>query len=360
MPDGAAGDSGGTELQDHVAELFGAIDLDALLLAGYPAVCRGRAPQLRDTTARQFFADFAVVEADFRVHAHAAHETAAEADATRCRATFGEFSAWLCGAPTEKLPASPDAAWAYCAYQHLELLGAAGRNVEAKLLGGIDAGVFGGALLRRGVGASDATLWLGSAGAHTPAHFDSRACNFVLQGFGRKRWRLWPPGSLPVRRLPFEEATVWAAVEARAAEPPPGGRIVDLGPGDVLFVPKHWWHAVECLDASSGDLSRASLALNVWVPLESDSVDQAREALTRVAATALVSAYEPRDGAWVNAGEALWDAEETLDVAARALGQLDERLAAASPRDLVEALLSPDAINAALAHLLGTKRRRRE
>lgn len=52
-----------------------------------------------------------------------------------------------------------------------------------------------------------------------------------------------------------------------------------LEPGDVLYVPKHWWHFVEAVDTS--------LSVNVWVDAPDDAQDRAKEALARVLVTSL-------------------------------------------------------------------------
>lgn len=52
-----------------------------------------------------------------------------------------------------------------------------------------------------------------------------------------------------------------------------------LEPGDVLYVPKHWWHFVEAMDTS--------LSVNVWVDAPDDAEDRAKEALARVLVTSL-------------------------------------------------------------------------
>ena len=45
--------------------------------------------------------------------------------------------------------------------------------------------------------------------------------------------------------------------------PPPSPRPVQvvLSPGDVLFVPRHWWHYVECLEPA--------VSVNTWIDLVS-------------------------------------------------------------------------------------------
>ena len=69
---------------------------------------------------------------------------------------------------------------------------------------------------------SRSTLWLGSEGAGTPAHYDAYGVNFVAQCAGAKRWRLSPPpgcererggdAAWPLRptRVPYEESSVFA------------------------------------------------------------------------------------------------------------------------------------------------------
>lgn len=66
--------------------------------------------------------------------------------------------------------------------------------------------------------------------------------------------------------------------------------------GDVLYVPKHWWHFVESEDMS--------LSVNVWIDAADDPKDRATEALTRVLVTALSGGLAAevsfeRDMAWI-------------------------------------------------------------
>lgn len=45
------------------------------------------------------------------------------------------------------------------------------------------------------------------------------------------------------------------------------GYEVDLGPGDVLFIPHHWWHHVETTVGDDG-VDGLSLSLNLWFDFE--------------------------------------------------------------------------------------------
>ena len=48
-----------------------------------------------------------------------------------------------------------------------------------------------------------------------------------------------------------------------------GGLQVDLQPGEVLFVPKHWWHHVTTL-------SRSALSVNTWLDDAGDDAVDAK------------------------------------------------------------------------------------
>jgi hypothetical protein len=53
-----------------------------------------------------------------------------------------------------------------------------------------------------------------------------------------------------------------------------GAQCVTLGPGDVLFVPRHWWHFVR----SETD----SVSVNLWLPHPLDGRERVKEALARL------------------------------------------------------------------------------
>lgn len=89
------------------------------------------------------------------------------------------------------------------------------------------------------------SLWIGPAGTRTPLHHDTTNIAFN-QLYGRKRFRLAPPG----------EVRLWAGARGFYA-----GRALDdfedadvhevvLEPGESLFIPAGWWHDVRALDVS--------------------------------------------------------------------------------------------------------------
>jgi hypothetical protein len=115
-------------------------------------------------------------------------------------------------------------------------------------------------------------LWFGGKGCKTPLHYD-KSHNFLAQIYGRKRLILFEPnesaalypaigGKYPhVSRINVFAPDVarfpgFQAVSARRVE-------CLISPGDILFIPKYWWHAVESLDVS--------ISLNVWWETRGDS-----------------------------------------------------------------------------------------
>ena len=90
----------------------------------------------------------------------------------------------------------------------------------------------------------------------------------------RKRWHLFPPSQthlLYPTRIPYEESSVFSPINIanpciehypRLVEATP--YTVTLEAGDVLFVPKHWWHFVESLEVS--------ISINTWVEVVSEII----------------------------------------------------------------------------------------
>lgn len=102
---------------------------------------------------------------------------------------------------------------------------------------------------------ADGMLWIGPAGTFTPLHHDLTN-NLLLQVVGHKRLHLIPPGEtekLSNTRHVFsdvhdieDEGQIVQYPSARSAQ----RMIVDLTPGDALFIPVGWWHQVRSLSFS--------------------------------------------------------------------------------------------------------------
>uniref|UniRef100_A0A2K6SAB7 HSPB1-associated protein 1 n=1 Tax=Saimiri boliviensis boliviensis TaxID=39432 RepID=A0A2K6SAB7_SAIBB len=153
----------------------------------------------------------------------------------------------------------------------------------------------------------ESTLWIGSFGAHTPCHLDSYGCNLVFQVQGRKRWHLFPPEDTPFlypTRIPYEESSVFSKINVvnpdlkRFPQFQKAQRhMVTLSPGQVLFVPRHWWHYVESIDP-------VTVSINSWIELEEDHLARVEEAITRMLVCALKTAENPQNTrAWLNPTE---------------------------------------------------------
>ncbi|XP_040004183.1 HSPB1-associated protein 1 homolog [Xiphias gladius] len=153
----------------------------------------------------------------------------------------------------------------------------------------------------------ESTLWIGTEGANTPCHLDSYGCNLVLQVQGRKRWYLFSPEDtrkLYPTRIPYEESSVFSQVDVLHPDLrrfPDFQRarvhIVTLSPGEVLFVPRHWWHYVESLDP-------ITVSVNTWIELEVDNVARVSEAVTKAVVCAIKSAQrDDNTDNWLNPTE---------------------------------------------------------
>lgn len=118
----------------------------------------------------------------------------------------------------------------------------------------------------------DYSLWLGSKNANTPCHYDTYGVNIVVQVYGNKSWLLFPPETpLQSTRIPYEESSVYCLENFYAPAPDKLSHYEQfkeqayncvLRPGDVLIVPRHWWHYVEAVSTS--------FSVNYWVPLKTD------------------------------------------------------------------------------------------
>lgn len=82
-------------------------------------------------------------------------------------------------------------------------------------------------------------------------------------------------------RIPYEESSVQSAVNVYSVDTKKFPKFaharplaVEVSPGEILFVPKHWCHHVQVAKAPA-------VSVNVWVHLRSDSLDRVREGVVR-------------------------------------------------------------------------------
>ncbi len=106
-------------------------------------------------------------------------------------------------------------------------------------------------------------LWFGAAGCISPLHFD-KSDNFLAQIMGTKRLFLFAPSD-GENLYPNRETSTPHVSRVDAFRPDYDAfpRFADaqafetvLGPGDILFIPTGWWHAVETVETS--------FSLNFW------------------------------------------------------------------------------------------------
>lgn len=111
-------------------------------------------------------------------------------------------------------------------------------------------------------------IWLGNAG-RVACHYDTFD-NLACVVAGRRRFTLYPPdavGDLYVG--PIDHTLAGQPVSLAASAEPDDPRyprfaaaaaravVVELGPGDALYLPKLWWHQVDALEP-------ANLLVNYW------------------------------------------------------------------------------------------------
>ncbi|MCP2279466.1 Cupin-like domain-containing protein [Nocardia amikacinitolerans] len=100
-------------------------------------------------------------------------------------------------------------------------------------------------------------VWVGPADARTGAHYDLLG-NIAVVIRGNKRFRIAPPGfveradALSTKYDPWARLSALPLVEIAAATRTSEESLyeVELGAGDVIYVPDHWWHEVYNRSAS--------------------------------------------------------------------------------------------------------------
>ncbi|XP_029461076.1 HSPB1-associated protein 1 isoform X2 [Rhinatrema bivittatum] len=225
---------------------------------------------------------------------------------TQCNyvdATLEQFIAWSCAQTSSSSgpfgPYDLSDYWAYADYKYMAIL----FEDHTERLQDVVWSDFG----FPGRNGQESTLWIGTTEANTPCHVDSYGCNLVMQVQGRKRWHLFPPEDtafLYPTRIPYEESSVFSKVNVvnpdlnrfpqfRNAQ----AHVVTLHPGQVLVVPRHWWHYVESIDP-------VTVSVNSWIELDEDHEARVEEAITRLLVCAMKSAEDPRTtDIWLNPTE---------------------------------------------------------
>ncbi|CAF0719944.1 unnamed protein product [Adineta ricciae] len=235
-----------------------------------------------------------------------------EKDCSHIQSTINDFLHWTttndCKSfpidhPLHKYPVEDY--FAYADYMHLpELFG----DEQHALINMINWGDMG----MKDRDGKESTLWIGSQGAHTPCHYDTYGINFVAQIVGRKRWLLFPSHS-PIgqlqTRIPYEESSVYIDIEPSVLDRLKNIDVYDvtLEPGDVLFVPKHWWHFVSSLDS-------VTISVNSWLKQPGDHEEQIKEMLVRQIVTSAIVAHDYSTDDWLNHNEMVTDPMTNLTI----------------------------------------------
>jgi Cupin-like domain len=107
-------------------------------------------------------------------------------------------------------------------------------------------------------------FWFGPGNNFTPLHYDA-ANNFLTQIRGRKQVMLCPPREI-ARLYPFPFSYVGNHIsQVNVASPDltqfpawahADRALLELDPGDMLFIPTYWWHAAWGIDQN--------MSINYW------------------------------------------------------------------------------------------------
>lgn len=128
----------------------------------------------------------------------------------------------------------------------------------------------------------------------------------------KKRWLLFPPSS-PIgqlqTRIPYEESSVYLDIEPTNINQFQNIDVYDitLEPGDVLFVPKHWWHFVSSLDL-------LTISINSWLEQPDDHDERIKEMLVRQILTSTMVAHDYSSDEWLNHNEVVTDPMTNLTI----------------------------------------------
>eukprot|EP00035_Acanthoeca_spectabilis_P005378 m.112998 g.112998 ORF g.112998 m.112998 type:complete len:369 (-) comp12998_c0_seq2:1210-2316(-) len=276
-----------------------------------------------------------------------------ETDCAYRDVTLGAFARWATGASGTldgwEKELALESHWGYLSYARLpELFAKHPEMLEASAIDWRSVGMeesFG----------EDTNFWFGTEGSVTHLHYDTYGTNVVAQLWGVKKWTLFPPSAsqcLYPTRTPFEESSVFSEVNINCPDTSRHPlysaakeqvQVATLGPGDLLFVPRHWWHEVEALTPS--------ISVNRWIPEQQHDADaRVTEGLARLI-TAELKSWVPDIGGpahWLNPSEEEMPRDTTLQLinAARAERGPDYCATALTTQNLLAALTSPPVLTA--------------
>lgn len=83
---------------------------------------------------------------------------------------------------------------------------------------------------------------------------------------------------------------------------------MELKAGEILFVPRHWWHFVQNVSESAEDIS---ISVNTWITGD-ERENSLSEALVQFLARPLLDAYG--DSSWLNLNADLMEAPEVVPI----------------------------------------------
>lgn len=126
-------------------------------------------------------------------------------------------------------------------------------------------------------------FWMGPEGSRSGLHADPNGLNIVCQLFGHKRVYVVPPreGARITRSRRFDDGAHTTDLDLWQ-EPGPGAPWgaealdswwIDVGPGDLLYIPRFWWHAVENTSVSVAVSYRAETPLSAVQNLGTYALD---------------------------------------------------------------------------------------
>jgi len=133
------------------------------------------------------------------------------------------------------------------------------------VIGGLDSDYkIPSALTKLGIGSIyNMMMWLGPYGCISPFHYDPLD-NLFMQFVGEKRVILFPPGTHMYAGHNGAQSNT-SLIDPSAAldlslypklKDLPAAEECTLFPGDMLFIPKKWWHHVTTL--------KTSISINAW------------------------------------------------------------------------------------------------